>query len=222
MFVFAMESVLWVLPVGGDGLPTGSASQLTTDVSDAPSWAGDSKTVLYLSNGKLQTVKVNGKGKPRESKPRIDLPLTWVNARAPTGSSSTPAGCGTALAAAVRENVDILVQNHRIVGIEPHRAGRPGQVVDASNRFVMPGIIDIHHHREMQGYSYGSRQGPLWLALGITTTRSPGSPAYHMVEERESVQSGKRVAPRYFGTVRPSTARASTTTSCDRRSARDS
>ena len=199
MLVFAMESALWVMPVGGDGRPTGPAWQLTTDVSDAPSWAGDSKTVLYLSNGKLQTVKVNGKGKPRESKP-VDLPLTWVNAKGPDRLVIHAGRMWDGTAAAVRENVDILVQNHRIVGIEPHRGGRPGQVVDASNRFVMPGIIDIHHHREMQGYSYGSRQGPLWLALGITTTRSPGSPAYHMVEERESVQSGKRVAPRYFGT----------------------
>jgi hypothetical protein len=64
----------------------------------------------------------------------------------------------------------------------------------------MPGLIDIHHHREMQGYAYGSRQGSLWLALGVTTTRSPGSPAYHMAEERESVQSGVRLAPRYLAT----------------------
>jgi Amidohydrolase family len=52
----------------------------------------------------------------------------------------------------------------------------------------------------MQGYSYGDRQGRVWLALGITTTRSPGSPAYHMVEEREAVQSGARIGPRYFAT----------------------
>ena len=31
-------------------------------------------------------------------------------------------------------------------------------------------MIDMHNHREMQGYSYGDRQGRLWLSLGITTT----------------------------------------------------
>jgi imidazolonepropionase-like amidohydrolase len=104
------------------------------------------------------------------------------------------------VSATVARDVDIIVRGQRIASIEPHRDGRPGTLVDARDRFVMPGLIDIHHHREMQGYAYGSRQGPLWLALGITTTRSPGSPAYHMVEEREAVQSGARLAPRYLGT----------------------
>jgi hypothetical protein len=65
---------------------------------------------------------------------------------------------------------------------------------------VIPGLVDMHNHREMQGYGYGDRQGRLWLSLGFTTTRSPGSPAYHMVEERESIQSGARIGPRYFAT----------------------
>ncbi|GLW98507.1 hypothetical protein [Microtetraspora sp. NBRC 16547] len=104
------------------------------------------------------------------------------------------------VSATVARDVDIVVRGQRIAAVEPHREGRPGTLIDASDKFVMPSMIDIHHHREMQGYAYGSRQGPLWLALGITTTRSPGSPAYHMVEERESVQSGARLAPRYLGT----------------------
>lgn len=82
----------------------------------------------------------------------------------------------------------MIVQGSRIEAIEPHRAGRAGRLVDASASMVIPGLIDMHNHREMQGYSYGDRQGRLWLSLGITTTRSPGSPAYHMVEDRESVR----------------------------------
>lgn len=196
--VFAMESVLWVLPVGADGRPTGAAWQLTTDVSDAPSWSGDSTMVLYLSNGELRTVRVAGQT-ARAGTP-VAVPLTWTNA---PGTDRLVVHAGRmwdGTAALVQRDVDILVEGHRIVAIEPHRDGRPGTLVDASTKFVMPGIIDIHHHREMQGYSYGSRQGPLWLSLGITTTRSPGDPAYQMVEERESVQSGRRVAPRFFGT----------------------
>jgi hypothetical protein len=106
----------------------------------------------------------------------------------------------------LRANVDIVVEGHRIVAVEARRAGRDAgdsrdaRVVDARDSVVIPGLADMHHHREMQGYSYGDRQGRLWLSLGITTTRSPGSPAYHMVEARESVQSGARIAPRYFGT----------------------
>ncbi|GAA1877416.1 amidohydrolase family protein [Lapillicoccus jejuensis] len=201
---FAMESVLWLLPVGRDGRPTGPARQLTTVVSDAPSWSGDSRTVLFLSNGTLRTVRVgavtSGGGGSPSAGTAHDLPLTWTN---DPGTDTLVVHAGRmwdGVSRTVVRDVDILVSGQRITGIEPHRAGRPGRLVDASDRFVMPGLIDIHHHREMQGYSYGSRQGPLWLSLGITTTRSPGSPAYHMVEEREAVQSGHRVAPRYFGT----------------------
>jgi hypothetical protein len=50
----------------------------------------------------------------------------------------------------------------------------------------------------MQGYSYGDRQGRLWLAMGVTSTRSPGAPAYHMVEDREAIDSGTRIGPRHF------------------------
>ncbi|MFU0243582.1 amidohydrolase family protein, partial [Streptomyces scabiei] len=84
--------------------------------------------------------------------------------------------------------------------MEPHAEGRTGNRIDARDRLVMPGLIDMHHHREMQGFAYGDRQGRLWLSLGVTTTRSPGSPAYHMVEEREATRSGARIAPRYFAT----------------------
>ncbi len=97
----------------------------------------------------------------------------------------------------VRRDVDIVVEGHRIRAVEPHAEGRAGKHIDARDRLVMPGLVDMHHHREMQGYAYGDRQGRLWLSLGVTTTRSPGRPAYHMVEEREGTRSGARIAPRY-------------------------
>ena len=161
--VYAMESVLWLLPVGRDGRPTGAPRQLTTGVSDAPSWSGDSRTVLYLSGGELRTIRVGGAAGAGN---KVAVPLTWTNAPGPDRLVIHAGRMWDGTSATVRRDVDILVSGHRIVGVEPHRAGRPGTLVDASNRFVMPGIIDIHHHREMQGYSYGSRQGPLWLESG--------------------------------------------------------
>ncbi|MBB2987910.1 amidohydrolase family protein [Terracoccus luteus] len=196
--LYAMESVLWVLPVGRDGRPTGAPRQVTDVVSDAPTWAGDSKTVLYLSNGTLRTVEVTARSSRRDR--AVALPLTWRNAPGPDRLVIHAGRLWDGSSERVRRDVDILVSGHRITGIQPHREGRPGTLVDASDKLVMPGLIDIHHHRQMQGYSYGNRQGPLWLSLGITTTRSPGDPAYQMVEEREAVQAGKRVAPRFYGT----------------------
>lgn len=195
MLAFAMESLLWVLPVDKTGRPTGSARQVTRELSDAPVWAGGSDTLLYLNGGRLKSVRLDGKHARS-----IPVRLTWRNDTGPDQVVIHAGRMWDGVSGSVVRDVDIIVRGQRIAAIEPHRDGRPGARIDARDRFVMPGLIDIHHHREMQGYAYGSRQGPLWLALGVTTTRSPGSPAYHMVEERESVQSGARLAPRYLGT----------------------
>jgi Tol biopolymer transport system component len=192
---FVVASVLWVMPVSADGTPAGAARQITTEVTDAPSWSGDSSRLLYLSGGRLRLVSVDGR-----STRTVQVPLRWKNA-APSGRTVIHAGrMWDGRSRSLRNDVDIVVDENRIVSVEPHRAGRRGKKVDASDLVVTPGLIDIHNHREMQGYSYGDRQGRVWLSLGITATRSPGSPAYHMVEERESFQAGRRVGPRYYST----------------------
>ncbi|MCA2215971.1 amidohydrolase family protein [Jidongwangia harbinensis] len=192
---FVLASVLWVVDVRPDGSFAGTPRQITDEVTDAPSWSGDSTTLLYLNNGRLRLVPAAG-GPPRT----VPMTLTWANTR-PRGRIVIHAGrVWDGVAPRLREDVDIVVEGHRIVAVEPHRPGRDGRRIDARDAVVTPGLIDMHHHREMQGYGYGDRQGRLWLALGVTTTRSPGSPAYHMVEEREAIQSGARTGPRYFGT----------------------
>lgn len=192
---FAVASVLYTVEVAGDGTPTGEPRQITDEVTDAPSWSGDSKKLLYLNNGRLRLVHANG-GRPRT----VAVPLTWTNVEPPARTVIHAGRMWDGVRDELRHDVDIVVEGHRITAVEPHAEGRAGKLIDASDRLVMPGLIDMHHHREMQGYAYGDRQGRLWLSLGVTTTRSPGSPAYHMVEEREATRSGVRIAPRYFAT----------------------
>ncbi len=192
---FVVASVLWVVAVDADGSPTGAPRQITNEVTDAPTWSGDSRELLYLNNGRLRIVSADG----RQTR-TVPVPQTWTNA-APSGRSVIHAGrMWDGRSRQLREDVDIVVERNRIVEVAAHRGRRSGRAIDATDSVVIPGLVDIHNHREMQGYSYGDRQGRVWLALGITTTRSPGSPAYHMVEERESFQAGTRVGPRYFAT----------------------
>lgn len=192
---FVIGSLLHVVDVRPDGTFVGTPKPVNDEVTDAPTWHGDSKHLLYLNNGRLRMIGVDG-GAPRA----VPLGLSWTNTR-PRGRLVIRAGrLWDGQSPTLRSDVDVVVEGHRITSVGPRDLGVDGQVIDARDGVVMPGLVDIHNHREMQGYSYGARQGRLWLSLGITTTRSPASPAYHMVEERESIQSGHRVGPRYFAT----------------------
>jgi len=194
-FVFA--SRLHVAPVDARGRLTGDPRPLNDEVTDAPTWSGDGSRLLYLNNGKLRLLDLAG-GAPRTVPHR----LTWAAAKA-RGRTVIRAGrLWQGLSPDVRRDVDIVVEGARIAAITP--AGQVGlegaKVVDARDASVIPGLVEMHAHRQMQGYGYGDREGRLWLSLGVTTTRSPGSPAYHMVEDREAIDSGARVGPRYFST----------------------
>ncbi|QUQ64827.1 amidohydrolase family protein [Kutzneria sp. CA-103260] len=192
---FVLGSLLHVVDVNPDGTFAGTPKPVNAEVTDAISWHGDSKHLLYLNNGRLRLIGLDGAA-PRT----IPVGLSWTNTQ-PRGRLVIRAGkLWDGQSPTLQSNVDVIVEGHRIKTVCPSAPGVDGQLVDARDGVVMPGLVDIHNHREMQGYSYGDRQGRLWLSLGITTTRSPGSPAYHMVEERESFQSGKRVGPRYFAT----------------------
>ncbi len=115
-----------------------------------------------------------------------------------------PGSCGTASAPSIGGTWISSSKAIASRSVMPAAKSAPSDAnarfVDASDDVVMPGLVDMHTHRQMQGYSYGDRQGRLWLTMGVTSTRSPGAPAYHMVEDRESIQSGARTGPRHFAT----------------------
>lgn len=191
--LFAMENRAFVLPVDASGNPTGPAVKVNDEMTDALSW-GPNGEICYLSAGKI---RLQAKGKTRTLKHG----LTWRNHTGAEELTVIHAGrMWDGESNQARSNVDILVKGQRIVGVEKHKARKGVKVIDASDRFVMPGLIEAHMHREMQGYEYGSRQQAMWLAWGITLGRGLSSPAYHMVHEREAVQSGQRIAPRYLAT----------------------
>jgi len=193
-FVFA--SRLWTAPVDAKGRMTAPPKALNSEVTDAPTWSGDSSKLLYLSNGELRTIPAAG-GAP------VTVPhgITWAVAKPKSRVVVRAARLWQGLTPEVREDVDIVVVGNRIADLVPAgSATGDAKVVDAAGATVIPGLVEMHAHRQMQGYGYGDREGRLWLSLGVTTTRSPGSPCYHMVEDREAIDAGARVGPRYFST----------------------
>ncbi len=116
--------------------------------------------------------------------------------------------------------VDIVVEKNKIVDIKtvgvPHipidpekrpKLGTKGNVkeIDATGKFIMPGIIDLHVHTggEVKApeaeYTY-----KLWLANGITTVRGvPTGPLEWSLSEKAKSASNKIVAPRIISFHRP-------------------
>jgi Tol biopolymer transport system component len=194
---FVTESVLWIRPVDANGVPVGEARQINHEVTDAPTWSGDSKHLLYLSNGKLRLISVDG-----AEVHTIPLDLTW-KFQVPAERTIIHAGrLWDGTGSEVKTDVDLIVINDRIQAIEPHRV-RPAAapqttLVDASKLTVIPGLWESHTHEWISGKFYGDRLGRLWLAYGVTELQSEGDPVYRAVETRESFGSGERLGPRFF------------------------
>jgi imidazolonepropionase-like amidohydrolase len=177
--------------VNATGDPTGPPRQITKELSDSPSWAGPNQ-ILYIATDRLKLVSV-ADGSARD----VPVDLTWTP-RMPTGRVVVHAGRlvdGTQPTA--RTDVDIVIQGHRITSIEAHRADlhAQGTLVDATGRTVMPGLIEAHGHSHKE---HGEAYGRILLAYGITTVRNPGGHPYEAVEDREAIDSGRRVGPRVF------------------------
>lgn len=193
-YVFA--SRLHISPVDESGKLLGAPKALNDEVTDAVSWSGDGKSLIYISAGQLKLISATG-GAPRA----VPHDLTWAGVRPKERIVVRAARLWDGKSPTARKDVDVLISGGRIAGVAPRGAvASDVTVVEAPSGTVMPGLIDMHTHRQMQGYGYGDREGRLWLSLGVTTTRSPGGPAYHTVEDQEAIESGKRIGPRYYAT----------------------
>jgi Tol biopolymer transport system component len=188
------EGVLAVWPVAPSGEPLGPPRHITTESAHAPSWAGDSRHILYQSLDKLRIVDIES-GDMRT----VPLDLKWTPA-VPTARTVVHAGRLLDMKSATpRTNVDITISGNKIVSVAPHADANhaSGQVVDASDLTVLPGLTEFHSHLQKD---FGESQGRAWLAFGITTVRSPGNTPYEYVEDREANEAGVRPGPRVFGT----------------------
>ena len=186
-----MGGTLWVQPVRPNGEPDGAPRRLTNELATAPSWTGDSGSLVYVATDRLKRVHL-ADGRIEE----IPVELTWRR-EFPTGRVVIHAGAlFDGVSPELRQDVDIIVDGHRISAVEAHRpAQHADSVVDGSGLTVIPGLIDHHAH---QG-SYEA-QGGAWLAYGVTTMREVSGDPNGSWEHIEAIESGVRVGPRVFFT----------------------
>ena len=195
---FVMTGTLHVMPVTPEGVPTGPSRQVVPGAADMPTWASDSRTILYLSNGRLRTVQLDGSG-------GRDLPvdLTWRPV-VPPGSTVIHAGAlWDGVRPELQRDVEITLSGGRITSVRPitPRAAAAAQAagarfVDATALTVMPGLWDTHVHPRPQDMT--AQWWAVQLAYGITDVVSNGASAYQTVMQKEALATGQLVGPRLF------------------------
>lgn len=195
---FVMDSVLHVMPMQRDGSPAGPARAITTEAADLPSWAGDSKTLLYKAADQLRLIRADGSGRQT-----VPVHLHWKQA-AGEGLTIVHAGAlWDGVADTLKHDVDIVIVKNRIAAIRPHEPVTrkvPGvRYVNASQLTVMPGLWDPHIHplTLYQGGQFG-QIAALMLSYGITSTLSVAGPLHQSIELREALEAGNLVGPRLF------------------------
>jgi Tol biopolymer transport system component len=203
---FVMDGYLWTRPVDANGVPTGEARPINEEMTDAPSWSADGKHMLYLSDGHLRLINADGKTPPGE----IKVDFNWQREPSTKITVIHAGRLWDGLGASERTNVDVTITGRRITKVATHsNAGHHdaervgGELIDASNFTVMPGLWESHNHGYGGLASFGDRAGRIWLAYGFTDLQSQGDNAYGQMEIKESFGSGARVGPRYFASGEP-------------------
>lgn len=209
---------------GGQAVTVGEkASSLpVTKVSsggaDYVGWAKEGAT-LYWSMGptlyRVSTAALFPEAPRPEDAPKFQPPTTGVSL-ARTIEAAKPSGTValtgakvltmTGDAAGAIENATIVIEGDRIVAVGP--AGSVAipagaEVVDASGKVIMPGLIDAHAHGAQGTGDLVPQQN--WslvqnLALGTTTIHDPSSTASMIFAAAERQRAGELLAPRIFST----------------------
>ena len=134
------------------------------------------------------------------------LPLAAATAP-PTTTTRTPAlvfthvsvvdvAAGTLLA-----DRTVVVQGARILDVAPASGAKPpagARIVDASGKFLAPGLWDMHVHTFFGDWVPGGREVtlPLLLANGVTGARDMGSDLDPILAARADVERGTLLGPR--------------------------
>lgn len=189
--VFVEDGRLSVVALNEQGRIAEAPRRVNEDLADVPSWTGDSESLVYQSLDRIK--KVNLETKRVEE---FNTQIEWQPEKL-TGTLIVHAGrLFDGKSSDYQRNVDIVIEGHRIKEIVAHNdALHTGNVIDASDKTVLPGLFEMHGHQSITG---GEKLGRTWLAFGITSVREPGTNPYDGAERREAWAAGQRPGPRNF------------------------
>jgi imidazolonepropionase-like amidohydrolase len=94
-----------------------------------------------------------------------------------------------------KDGISIVIVADRIATVEKTEGieiPRKATVVDASGKYIIPGLWDMHVHF----YAGGADLAPLFIANGITSVRDMGGDFVQMEKIRKEINDGTLVGPR--------------------------
>lgn len=190
---YVANGALWAVATARDGNPVGPPRRLANGLADDPTWTGDSRSIVYLAGEKLRRLDLHD-GRAEA----LPLGLEWRRAEPPGRVLVRAGALLDGRSWSLRHDVDVVLEGGAIVEVAARDPSRTAPtVVDASDGVVAPGFIEMHAHG---GVSDGEAAGRIWLSFGVTSVRCPACDPYEITEAKEAGESGRRVAPRWFGT----------------------
>ena len=137
---FVGDGHLWTVPVDASGAATGSAIDLTPDVSvgaeapASPSWTADSRYIFYLTSAGFRRIPADGG--PAD---RIPVQMSWRGTPSPPRVVIHAGRVLDGVFEGLRDTSDIVVENGFITEVSAHRDDlHGGVVVEAGSETVMP------------------------------------------------------------------------------------
>jgi imidazolonepropionase-like amidohydrolase/Tol biopolymer transport system component len=175
-----------------------NSDKLNWTLGDAYFSSAINKRFLFLEGAPDSIPKMDSLGI------KIDLNL---KSDKPKGSTAfTGARIITMNGDQVLENATILITDNKITGIgSKNDLSIPvdAEIIDASGKTIMPGLIDVHAH--LGHFRFGLSPQKHWqyytnLAYGVTTTHDPSANTEMVFSQSEMVKTGAMVGPRIFST----------------------
>ncbi len=92
-----------------------------------------------------------------------------------------------------QRDATMFIRNGKIAAIGPDvRVPRGVQLLNATGKFILPGLWDTHAHFEQWEW------GPAFLACGITSVRDVGNEIEFLIPLRNSLNAGEALGPRMY------------------------
>ncbi len=223
----ATELVLRRTPFGRDvpfELTPAAAPLLGRQVSgiaaEFPAWSPDGAKLIWAAGrflfvydiAKGDAAVADSRDSVSRSQPRYEAERIEVGITVPTDRPSGVLALRNARIITMRgdeliERGDLVVTNNRITavgatGTVPIPAG--ANVIDLEGKTIIPGLVDIHAHPYLPGFSHLHARQP-WqhaaaLAYGVTTTRDPQTETTDVLTYQDLVETGDALGPRIFST----------------------